>query len=76
MKFSRTITGLVPQKEKMSETILHGLGSYEGLRPGNKVSQELHKLIKCCVPMPDDQLFDGEKMVKRRVRITIEVENE
>ncbi len=76
MRFTRTVTGLVPQKEKMSETVLNGLGSYEGLRPVNKVSEELHNLIKCCIPMPDEDLFKGEKMVKRRVRITIEVENE
>ncbi len=73
MKFTRTLTRLVPKDEKMEQTILNGLENYSGFLSNDRVKDELKDFVGGCFPIEAVAAGDG---VKRRVRITIEVENE
>lgn len=74
MKITRTVLGYVPKKETMAMTVQRGLERHGGISlcPGESLSQEVAEVISGCM----DTTRPGDGLVKRRVRITIEVENE
>lgn len=76
MKITRTLTGYVPKGETMAKTLDGGFGG-----PRTGFNESALKLVKRGLSEQLSDCFDTLKQepdfpVKRRIRVTLEIENE